>query len=119
MLTDLLHGEESCVWGDSAYAGKGDVIGECAPGAKDFTNKKGSRYVTLSDEERARNRNKSKVRAKVEHVFGVMKGQFGFTKVRYKGLAKNAHHLFVSCALVNLVMAKKVLLRQQRLATQA
>ena len=119
MLTDLLHGEESCVWGDSAYAGKGDVIGECAPGAKDFTNKKGSRYVTLSDEERARNRNKSKVRAKVEHVFGVMKGQFGFTKVRYKGLAKNAHHLFVSCALVNLVMAKTVLLRQQRLATQA
>lgn len=117
MLTDLLHGEESCVWGDSAYAGKGDVIGECAPRAKDFTNKKGSRYVTLSNEERARNRNKSKVRAKVEHVFGVMKGQFGFTKVRYKGLAKNAHHLFVSCALVNLVMAKKVLLRQQRLAT--
>ena len=47
-----------------------------------------------------------------------MKGQFGFTKVRYKGLAKNAHHLFVSCALVNLVMAKKVLLRGRRLALQ-
>jgi IS5 family transposase len=63
--------------------------------------------------ERGRNRNKSRVRAKVEHVFGVMKGQFGFTKVRYRGLAKNAHYLFISCALVNLVMAKKALLKQQ------
>jgi IS5 family transposase len=63
----------------------------------------------------AKNRSNSKVRAKVEHVFGVMKGQFGFTKVRYKGLAKNAHHLFVSCALVNLIMAKKVFLRRRRL----
>jgi len=44
---------------------------------------------------------------------GVMKGQFGFTKVRYKGLSKNAHYLFVSCALVNLVMARKQLLKLQ------
>ena len=119
ILGDLLHGDESRVWGDSAYAGQGDVIADHAPRAKDFTNKKGSRYVSLSDRDRTKNRNKSKVRAKVEHVFGVMKGQFGFTKVRYKGLDKNAHHLFTSCALVNLVMAKKTLLRQQRLLMQA
>lgn len=119
VLGDLLHGEETRVWGDSAYTGKGDVIAENAPAAKDFTNRKGSRHVALSDEERIRNRHKSQVRAKVEHVFGVMKGRFGFTKVRYKGLEKNAHHLFVSCALVNLVMAKKTLLRRNRLALQA
>lgn len=119
VIGDLLHGEETRVWGDSAYTGKGDVIGEHAPNAKDFTHKKGSRYRLLSDEERAKNRNKSKVRAKVEHLFAVMKRQFGFSKVRYKGLEKNAHHLFVSCALVNLVMAKKTLLRQRRLALQA
>ena len=119
VLGDLLHGDESRVWGDSAYTGQGDVIANHAPQAKDFTHKKGSRYVTLSDAERSRNRNKSKVRAKVEHIFGVMKGRFGFTKVRYKGLAKNAHHLFVSCALVNLVMAKKTLLRRNRLLLQA
>ncbi|WP_428240787.1 transposase [Gynuella sp.] len=47
------------------------------------------------------------MRAKVEPILGVMKGRFGVTRVRYKGLAKNAHHLFVSCALVNLVMATK------------
>ena len=115
ILGDLLHGEESRVWGDSAYAGQGDAITANAPKARNFTNKKGSRYVTLSEADRSRNRNKSKVRAKVEHLFGVMKCRFGFTKVRYKGLAKNAHHLFVSCALVNLVMAKKVLLQQKRL----
>jgi len=118
ILGDLLHGEETRVWGDSAYAGQGDVISDHAPRARDFTNKKGSRYVTLSDADRSRNRNKSKVRAKVEHIFGVMKCRFGFTKVRYKGLDKNAHHLFVSCALVNLVMAKKTLLRKQKLLLQ-
>ena len=115
ILGDLLHGEESRVWGDSAYTGQGDAITANAPKARDFTNKKGSRYVTLSDADRSRNRNKSRVRAKVEHLFGVMKCRFGFTKVRYKGLEKNAHHLFVSCALVNLVMAKKILLKQKRL----
>ena len=115
ILGDLLHGEERRVWGDSAYTGQGDAIAANAPKARDFTNKKGSRYVTLSDADRSRNRNKSRVRAKVEHLFGVMKCRFGFTKVRYKGLEKNAHHLFVSCALVNLVMAKKIHLKQKRL----
>ena len=119
VLGDLLHGDESRIWGDSAYTGKGDVIAEHAPDAKDFTHRRGSSRTSLSDEERARNRRKSKIRARVEHVFGVMKGQFGFTKVRYKGLAKNAHHLFVSCALVNLVMAKKTLLRRRRMDLQA
>jgi len=118
VLGDLLHGEETRVWGDSAYSGQTERIQEAAPQAKDFTNKKGSRNRQLSDDERATNRTKSKVRAKVEHPFRVIKRQFGFTKVRYKGLAKNAHHLFVSCALTNVVMAKKVLLRQFRSPTQ-
>lgn len=113
VIGDLLHGEETRVWGDSAYTGKRDVITDHAPAARDFTNRKGSRYRKLTDEDRAKNRTKSRVRARVEHAFGVMKRQFGFTKVRYKGLEKNAHHLFVSCALVNLVMAKKSLLKLQ------
>lgn len=118
VLGDLLHGDERRVWGDSAYTGKEEAIAEAAPHARDFTQKKASRYVSLTEREREKNRHKSKVRARVEHVFGVMKGQFGFTKVRYKGLAKNAHHLFVSCALVNLVMAKKTLLRRSELILQ-
>jgi len=113
VIGDLLHGEETRVWGDSAYTGQTETITDHAPRARDFTQQKGSRYRKLTEDERRKNRNKSRVRAKVEHVFGVMKGQFGFTRVRYKGLAKNAHYLFVSCALVNMVMARKTLLRQQ------
>lgn len=63
--------------------------------------------------ERARNRTKSSVRAKVEHPFGVIKRVFGFVKVRYRGLDKNAHHLFVTCALANLFMVRRRLLRWQ------
>ena len=46
----------------------------------------------------------------MEHVFAVMKLKFGFVKVRYRGLAKNANRLFVTCALVNLFLARKRLL---------
>ncbi len=58
------------------------------------------------------NRQKSKVRSRVEHVFGVLKCQFGFKKIRYKGLDKNAQAVFTKCVLVNLVLAlaKKQLL---------
>lgn len=111
VLEDLLHGEETRLWGDSAYAGQKQVLHEHAPNAKDFTQHKGNRHHTLSADERSRNRNKSRVRSKVEHIFHVMKRQFGFTKVRYRGLDKNAHFLFVNCALINLVMARKRLLR--------
>jgi IS5 family transposase len=111
VIGDLLHGKETRVWGDSAYTGKRAAIRERAPQAKDFTNQKGNRYHPLTDEERAKHRTKSRVRAKVEHAFGVMKRRFGFTPVRYKGLTKNAHHRFVAGALTNRVMAKKPLLR--------
>ena len=119
VLPDLLHGDETRVWGDSAYAGQKAVISEGPPEAKDFTLAKGSRYRKLTESERSRNRNKSRVRAKVEHQFGIIKRQFGFTQVRYRGLSKNAHRLIVACALSNLVMAKQTLLKRRRLELQA
>lgn len=111
LLGDLLHGEETRVWGDSAYAGQGEALAEHAPQAKDFTHKKASRNRPLSDADKARNTTKSRVRAKVEHPFLILKRRFGFAKVRYRGLEKNANRLFVACGLVNLYMARKVLLR--------
>jgi IS5 family transposase len=111
LLGDLLHGDETRVWGDSAYTGQGDEIRKHAPGAKDFTNQKGCRNRPLSDEEKARNKTKSKVRAKVEHPFLILKRVFGFNKVRYRGLDKNATRLFVACGLVNLYMARRRLLQ--------
>jgi len=65
----------------------------------------------IDEEERAKNRTKSSVRSKVEHVFQVMKLKFGFVKLRYRGLKKNAHQLFVICGLVNLFLSRRKLLR--------
>jgi IS5 family transposase len=112
-LPYLLHGQESRVWGDSAYSGQTDVIRQHAPYAQDFTHHKGCRNRALTEVDRTRNRTKSQVRAKVEHLFRVIKCTFGFVKVRYRGLMKNAHRLFVTCALANLYMARRQLIRMQ------
>ena len=110
VLPELLHGEETRVWGDQAYRGQTEVIRHHAPAAKDCTHRR-YRYKDRVDEvEREKNRVKSKVRSKVEHVFAVMKLQFGFVKLRYRGIAKNGNRLFTTCALVNLFLVRKKLL---------
>jgi IS5 family transposase len=112
ILPDLLHGDETRVWGDQAYRGKTQLIREHAPHALDFTNRRYRFKKRIDEVQRAKNRTKSKVRAKVEHVFGVIKGVFGFVKVRYRGLDKNANRLFATCALANLFMVRSHLLKQ-------
>ena len=113
VLPDLLHGKETRVWGDQAYRGQSAVIKQHAPNATDFTNRRYRHRGVVDEVERAKNRTKSKVRAKVEHTIGVIKRVFGFVKVRYRGLDKNAHRLFVTCALANLFIARRHLLRCQ------
>ena len=110
MLGDLLHGEETRVWGDQAYRGQREAIREHAPNAQDFTNKRYRHRGIVDEVERAKNRTKSKVRARVEHAFGVIKRVFGFAKVRYRGISKNADRLFVACALANLYVARRKLM---------
>jgi IS5 family transposase len=113
-LPDLLHGKETRVWGDSAYQGQQRAIIERAPCALGFTNRRGSRGRTLSTADKAINRTKSRVRSKVEHVFNVVKRLWGFAKVRYRGIAKNANRLFIAFGLANLYVARNKLLRLQR-----
>ena len=110
VLPELLHGQETRVWGDSAYSGQRDVIREHAPQAKNFIQAKAHRHRPLSEEARAKNWTKSKVRAKVEHAFLVIKRIFGWAKVRYRGLAKNTHWLQISCGLANLYVARRRLM---------
>ena len=113
VLPELLHGEETKVWGDTAYQGQREAIREVAPLAQDLTNKR-CRYRDRIDEvQKARNRNKSRVRSKVEHVFAVIKLKFGYGKVRYRGLRKNANQVFALCALSNLFLSRRRLLRTQ------
>lgn len=110
VLPDLLHGEETRVWGDQAYRGQTEVIKECAPLAQDHTHRRYRYKNGIDEQERAKNRTKSSVRSKVEHVFQVMKVKFGFGKLRYRGLKKNAHQLFVICGLVNVFLSRQKLL---------
>ena len=111
---ELLHGQETRVWGDQAYRGQRAVIREHAPKARDFTNRRYRHRGVVDEVERAKNRTQSKVRARVENAIGVIKRVFGFAKVRYRGLNKNTHRLLVTCALANLFMARRHLLRCQQ-----
>jgi len=111
VIGDLLHGNETRVYGDQAYQAQREAIRERAPSARDFTNRR-CRYRGYVDEvERGRNRTKSSVRAKVEHPFCVIKRVFGFAKVRYRGLAKNTERLWVTCGLTIIFMVRRRLLR--------
>ncbi len=107
VIGKLLHGNEERVWGDAAYQGQGQAIRQQAPQAQDCTHRKGTRQRPLSAAQKERNRAKSKVRAKVEHPFQVLKRIFGFSKVRYRGLEKNTQRVYVNCALVNLFLARQ------------
>jgi transposase, IS5 family len=103
-LPNLLHGEETRLYGDSAYRGKKqrERLKQIAPKAKDFTNKRAHKNRPLSDADKQTNRRKSAVRAKVEHPFLTLKRLWGFAKTRYRGLAKNANRAFAMLALLNV-----------------
>ena len=83
------------------------------PAYQDLTHKKGRRSRPLTDKDRAKNRTRSRARAKVEHPFLTIKRVPGFTKVRYRSLGKNANGLFAGRGLANLFMARRYLLRHQ------
>lgn len=106
-IPQLLHGAEQEVYGDSAYASQHELMASKAPLAQDRTNQRVGPAGIAADIERIANRIKSKVRSRVEHVFAVVKRQFGFSKVRYKGLARNATRAFVALGLANIYMARK------------
>ena len=103
-LHNLLHGKETRLYGDSAYRGEKQRqrLKDIAPKAKDFTNKRAYKNRPLTDSDKETNRRKSSVRSKVEHPFLTLKRIWGFAKVRYRGLAKNANRAFAMLAMLNL-----------------
>ena len=109
MLPELLHGEETRLYGDTAYAGQKDTLKEIAPKAKDFTNERARRNAPLTDAQKAKNKTKSAVRAAVEHPFLYIKRIWGYAKTRYRGIAKNHNRLITMCALFNLRKANVML----------
>jgi transposase, IS5 family len=99
----MLHGEER----DGGDQGQTQAIREAAPHAQDMTCRR-TMFKNYGDEEaRRKNTTKSRARAKVEHVFRILKRAFGFDKVRYRGIAKNHNRLCANFALVNLYLHRK------------
>ena len=103
-VPNLLHGNETRFYGDSAYRGTEQRarLKVIAPKAKDFTHKRAYRNYPLTEADKATNRRKSSVRSKVEHPFLTIKRLWGFAKVRYRGLAKNANRAFAMLAMLNI-----------------
>jgi len=110
VLGQLLHGEETRVYGDQAYKSQTEVIRAKAPRAKDFINRQCKWKHYIDEAIKAKNRTKSRIRARVEHSIGVIKRVFGFRKVRYRGLAKNGNRLFVTAALANIFLVRYTVL---------
>jgi transposase, IS5 family len=111
----LLHGKEDTVCGDSGYTGADKRDELQAVGAGFLIAAKPSTIKAMkSTRDRMHARRwehfKASLRAKVEHPFRVIKRQFGYTKVRYRGLAKNAAQMYTLFALSNLWMARRRLM---------
>ena len=116
MTSELLTGEETSVHGDSGYLGaekREDAITRNGQGKriKYRINRRPSqsknRSARSQGQIKRREREKSSVRAKVEHVFGVVKGQLGFKKTRYRGLRKQIAKFNMMFALANLLLADR------------
>lgn len=107
----LLHGEEKSLFGDKGYASDEDKREAREAGIAWCVMDKGKSKHPLSGKQKKRNHQYASVRAKVEHPFQVLKCQWGFVKVRYRGLAKNGAQLFAMFGLFNLFKVRKALLQ--------
>ena len=109
VMEDCLHGGEEVVYGDKAYASEVRQQEVEALSIDWRVNRKARRGKKLSCADQSFNQKSNRIRARVEHVFGVIKHLWGYRKVRYRGLEKNAAQVFTLCALANFYMARKEL----------
>lgn len=112
-VLQLLHGKEKTVYGDAGYTGAEKRAGKRGRTWR-IAAKRGAIAALPDGKLKAATKHleylKAAMRAKVEHPFRVIKRQFGYLKVRYRGLAKNTAQVFTLFALSNLWMARRRLL---------
>ena len=106
VMANLIREDDAAVYGDKGYASDEKKRAAEAAGVLWAVKEKAKSGRDLTQRQRARNRRFGKVRAKVEHVFRVLKCQFGYRKVRYRGIAKNGAQVFALLALANLYLAR-------------
>ena len=111
----LLHGQEQVVFADAGYQGsakRAEATGVAWYVAMRPGKRKQQKHTPWGALTEQAEKLKASIRAKVEHPFRVIKRQFGHTKTRYRGLAKNTAQLVTLFALSNIWMARKVLMQR-------
>jgi IS5 family transposase len=106
-LPKLLRADDEVVFADAGYTSDEYKRGARRLGIRWCVNDKRKPKQNLSNSQRKRNRKQSSVRARVEHIFRVIKRQFGYQKTRYRGLAKNASQVNMLVALANVYMLRR------------
>ena len=106
VMDNLIREDDTAVYGDKGYASDAKKAAAAEAGVMWAVKEKAKPGRDLTKRQRARNRRFGKVRAKVEHVFRVLKCQFGYRRVRYRGIAKNGAQVFALLALANLFLAR-------------
>jgi transposase, IS5 family len=109
-LPELLHGEETALYGDRAYWSEDHRESAIEAGIHYRVNRRAKPKQPLTEHQKAINKSRSKVRARGEYAFQVVKHLWGHAKVRYRGLAKNLAHGFTLFALANLYLLRRRLL---------
>jgi IS5 family transposase len=112
-MDELLHGQESELYGDQAYWSQDHRLQCKHAGIRYRVNRRSNGSRPLSERERAINRSRSRRRARGEHAFHIVKRLWGFAKVRYRGLYKNTVRAFAMFALANLYMVRRRLMPQR------
>lgn len=106
----LLREDDRAVFGDKGYVNNKYKRQARKAGVFWGVSLKASKQHPLTEANKRFNHRMSSIRARVEHVFRVIKRQFGYTKVRYKGIAKNAAQVFSLIGLTNLYLARRSLM---------
>ena len=117
MAGALLHGDEEAAFGDAGYQGVNKRPEAAGPtwhvAMRPGKRRKLNPFIEPDFAAERVEKMKASIRARVEHPFRVLKRQFGFTKVRYRGLAKNTAQIVTLFALGNLWMARRHLMQAQ------
>ena len=111
-LPALVHGAERAIYGDRAYWSEGLREAFRRRGVRFRVQRRGTRKAPLTAWWQAINRTRARIRARGEHPFLVVKRLWGFAKVRYRGIAKNAARAFSMFALANLYLLRRRLMPQ-------
>ena len=109
VMDNLIREDDRAVFADKGYVNEKKKRRARAAGVYWAVKEKPKPGRKLSSSQKKHNRRHGAIRAKVEHVFRVLKCQFGYRKVRYRGIAKNGAQVFTLLALANLYLARRQL----------